>query len=151
MTGLSKLDELRSKTDRELIQLVNTTLDLGIREAQQALTSADNWKSAEDHYLKAKRACFEAVRVVPLLREVGDEERIGAEAKEESLREIIEAISGVSSAPDPTENQIAALARALWKLKGCPQGPPEENWFQAERALKSYGRAHASHADCYCY
>jgi hypothetical protein len=150
MAGLSKLDELRSKTDRELMWLVNTTLDLGIREAQQALASSGDWKSAEDHYLRAKKACFEAVRVVPLLREVEDEERSGAEKKEESLREMVGVLSAVGSMPDPTEDQIAALARALWKLKGCPQGPPEDDWFQAERALKSYGRARA-YAGNYCY
>ena len=56
MTGLPKFDELRLKTDKQLLQVVNNALDLGIREARQALKSAENWAFAEAHYLRAKRA-----------------------------------------------------------------------------------------------
>src|SRR5260370_6349804 len=51
MAELSKFDELRMKTEKQLIELVNSELDLGIREARQALGSADTWPVADDHYL----------------------------------------------------------------------------------------------------
>jgi hypothetical protein len=39
--------------------------------------------------------------------------------------------------PIPVGESIPALARALWKAKDCPEGSAEEDWLQAERALKS--------------
>ncbi len=35
----------------------------------------------------------------------------------------------------PLEEQIAALANALWRERGCPEGSPELDWFQAEQQL----------------
>lgn len=35
------------------------------------------------------------------------------------------------------EPEIAALAHSLWEVRGCPEGSPEEDWFNAERALKA--------------
>jgi hypothetical protein len=37
---------------------------------------------------------------------------------------------------DSTREQIAALAHALWRERGCPDGSPEDDWFQAERRLE---------------
>jgi hypothetical protein len=37
----------------------------------------------------------------------------------------------------PTNEQIAALAHALWIERGCPEGTPEEDWFQAEERLRT--------------
>ena len=34
------------------------------------------------------------------------------------------------------EDDIAVLAYALWEKRGHPIGSPEEDWFQAERALR---------------
>jgi hypothetical protein len=31
---------------------------------------------------------------------------------------------------------IAARAYELWQARGCPEGSPDEDWFQAERELK---------------
>jgi hypothetical protein len=36
----------------------------------------------------------------------------------------------------PTHEEITALAYSLWEVRGCPEGSPEEDWFNAERALK---------------
>ena len=33
------------------------------------------------------------------------------------------------------EPKIAALAYSLWEARGCPEGSPEEDWFNAERTL----------------
>jgi hypothetical protein len=31
--------------------------------------------------------------------------------------------------------EIAALAHSLWQARGCPEGSPEEDWFQAVHEL----------------
>jgi hypothetical protein len=48
------------------------------------------------------------------------------------------------SVPGPIEAQkpldsssVAALAYQLWHARGCPDGSPETDWFQAERELSS--------------
>jgi hypothetical protein len=35
-----------------------------------------------------------------------------------------------------THEDIAALAYSLWEARGCPDGTPDEDWFNAEKALK---------------
>lgn len=35
-----------------------------------------------------------------------------------------------------TREQIAALAHAIWKDRGCPQGSDLDIWLEAERQLK---------------
>jgi Protein of unknown function (DUF2934) len=37
----------------------------------------------------------------------------------------------------PLHKQIAALAQALWRERGCPQGCLEEDWFAAEHQITS--------------
>jgi len=39
----------------------------------------------------------------------------------------------------PTAEDIAALARELWVARGCPEGSPETDWFQAEEQLLHRG------------
>jgi hypothetical protein len=36
----------------------------------------------------------------------------------------------------PLSEQIAALAHALWRERGCPEGSPEEDWLKAEQQIK---------------
>ena len=33
------------------------------------------------------------------------------------------------------QEETAALAHSLWQARGCPDGSPEEDWFQAQRVL----------------
>ena len=48
--------------------------------------------------------------------------------------------------PGPeNQEEIAALAHALWQARGCPNGSPEEDWFQAKRDLA--GRSIHQRAD----
>ena len=35
-----------------------------------------------------------------------------------------------------TEEQVAAIARDLWRSRGCPEGSPEQDWFEAEELIK---------------
>jgi Protein of unknown function (DUF2934) len=32
--------------------------------------------------------------------------------------------------------KIAALAYEFWRLRGCPEGTSEEDWFRAEQEVK---------------
>lgn len=34
-------------------------------------------------------------------------------------------------------HDIAALAYELWQARGCPEGSPDEDWFQAAEQLRS--------------
>jgi hypothetical protein len=136
MAEPSKFDELRLKTDRQLIQLANNELDLGIRDAHQALESAENWASAERHYLLAESAHAQASRLIRLAGGIHEDELSWVESRLEHLREMLEGLSVLGSTTTPAGDKTPALARALWKARGCPEGLPEEDWFRAERALK---------------
>ena len=35
-----------------------------------------------------------------------------------------------------TSNSIAMLAYTLWENRGCPEGSPEKDWFEAERKIR---------------
>jgi hypothetical protein len=136
MAGTSKFDELRLKTDRQLIQIANTELDLGIRDAHRALKSAENWVSAERHYWFAERAHAQASLLLHLAGDSRAVELGSVESRMEYLREMLDGLSVLESTATPAEDTTSALARALWKARGCPEGLPEEDWFRAERALK---------------
>jgi hypothetical protein len=36
-------------------------------------------------------------------------------------------------------DDIARLAQELWQARGCPQGSPEQDWFQAAHQLRARG------------
>jgi hypothetical protein len=36
---------------------------------------------------------------------------------------------------NPSQQDIANLAYALWQQRGCPEGSAEEDWTEAERQL----------------
>jgi hypothetical protein len=42
-----------------------------------------------------------------------------------------------SSETANSTSDIAALAYELWQQRGCPEGSPEEDWYQAERKIQS--------------
>lgn len=46
-----------------------------------------------------------------------------------------------STGTSPAHEEIAALAHSLWQARGCPEGKPEEDWFNAERTLKAKSEA----------
>ncbi len=41
----------------------------------------------------------------------------------------------------PGHDEIAALAYSMWQSRGCPEGTPDEDWFNAEKALKARAEA----------
>ena len=46
------------------------------------------------------------------------------------------------TALNPNHDRVGKLAHELWLKRGCPVGSPQEDWFQAERALS--GRKESS-------
>jgi hypothetical protein len=36
----------------------------------------------------------------------------------------------------------AALAHALWEARGCPEGSPDQDWFQASQELRARAEVH---------
>jgi len=112
MGELSKFDKLRMKTERELVQLIHHELDLGVREARQAL-SADNWASAEGHYFTAQRAYADVSRLTPLIGETSDDQQGQLEPLVQRLREMLD---GLSRTPT-TENIVPRSEQALKSQK----------------------------------
>jgi hypothetical protein len=137
MAELLKFDELRSKTDKELVQIISNALELGIGHARQALKFADTWDVAGRCCLRAKTSYVQASRLLPLVVEITAEERSRLGSRLEHLKGMLDSLSAIGSTPTPTEDEIAVLARALWEAKGRPDGLPDHDWFLAERALKS--------------
>jgi hypothetical protein len=139
----TKFDQLRIKTEMQLVQLINAELDLGIRDARQALKSADAWAVAEACRRRANGAYATVSRLIPLVVEITESERRAVKSRLEHLRRMLEALSAIGSKSTPAEDEIATLARAVWEARGCPEGLPEEDWFRAERALKTQRESNA--------
>ncbi len=132
----TKFDQLPIKTGMQLVQLINAELDLGIRDARQALNSADTWAVAEEWHGRATRAYANASRLIPVVFEISEDEQSRVESRLELLQAMLEVLSSIGSTPTPAEDEITALARAVWEARGCQEGLAEEDWFRAERALK---------------
>ncbi len=75
MFELSKFDELRNKTENQLVRLIDNQLDRGIRDARYALSSADSRAVAEELCLRAKRAHAEASLLLSLTAEISADVR----------------------------------------------------------------------------
>ena len=138
----TKFDKLRMKTEMQLVQLIGAELDLGIRDARQALKSVDTAAIVEECQRRAEKACVKVARLIPLVAEMTEDERNRVESKFNRLQRMLEALATIGSRPAPAEDEIAALARAVWEARGCPEGLPEEDWFRAERALKAQVESH---------
>ena len=41
-----------------------------------------------------------------------------------------------------THQDTAVLAHALWQARGCPEGSPDEDWFQAAHDLRARAEVH---------
>ena len=68
MDAVCKFDQLRVKTDTELVQLITQELDLGLRAA------------AMESYAKASRAYFEAARLMRIA-EISQRDRLALESR----------------------------------------------------------------------
>jgi hypothetical protein len=43
--------------------------------------------------------------------------------------------SSVSTSVTRSHVDVAVLAYQLWEARGCPEGSPEIDWYEAERAI----------------
>ena len=68
---------------------------------------------------------------------------IGGEALAADARETAPA-TGQTDASAIPENAIARRAYELWLDRGCPEGSPEEDWYQAVLQLTPIGQATAT-------
>ena len=91
MEVLCKFDQLRNKTDKQLIQIIISELDSGLRSAVEALQS-DNFASAEELAIKANRAYKKACRLMFLVDELRDHELFAVECRLDRLREMLGAL-----------------------------------------------------------
>ncbi len=105
MIAVSKFDELRMKTERELVQLVERELDVGMREARQ-VPEAETPALAEEHFLTAQRAYAEVSRLIPLVEETSDVRR----QLEEQVRYFGKMIDGLSILGSRTTEHCSDLA-----------------------------------------
>jgi hypothetical protein len=53
----------------------------------------------------------------------------------------VETAGPARSADAPTSIEIAALAYQLWEERGCQDGAPQQDWYEAERRLKARNSA----------
>jgi|HubBroStandDraft_1064217.scaffolds.fasta_scaffold678985_1 hypothetical protein len=80
MDAICKFDQLRIKTDTELVQLITHEVDLGLRAA------------ALDSYARAARAYFEAARLMRI-SEISQKDRPVLESRLEGLAEALEMLT----------------------------------------------------------
>jgi hypothetical protein len=45
---------------------------------------------------------------------------------------------------NPRHAEIATLAYQLWQTRGCPEGSPDTDWFEAVRELRLRGIRHGN-------
>jgi hypothetical protein len=92
MDSLSRFDELRIKTDNELLKVLSNELNAGLGAAFAALRSL-NPVSAEGGYRKAQRAYDDVSRLLPVAPTITERERHSLNAKLYRLRKMLEALS----------------------------------------------------------
>jgi hypothetical protein len=128
-----KYDELRLKTDTELIQVIDSELSLALSYVFQAVDSLDRLGFPGRLNVQAERACADVWRLIPVV--YGNSvERARLADRAEHLRKILDRIGDIDSSQ--SESDTAAIARSLWHARGCPDGSAEDDWFWAERILK---------------
>jgi hypothetical protein len=126
----TKFDELRLKTERQLVRLIHVELDLALREARLALKSSDTWVAADESRRRADKGYATVSRLLPLVAEIAEEERKCVEWKLDHLKRMLEAQSGTDAPPLRAEDEIAALAKAVgvFTLSSAPLGPSQRPW-----------------------
>ena len=85
---LAKLAELRAKTDRQLIRLIDDEVERGLNLARlhRNTHSAMDWDSAKWHRAKAERAYAEAAKLLPTVYSLSEPERHRLQVKLRKLK-----------------------------------------------------------------
>ena len=116
--GFPEFEELRAKTDRQLIRIIESDLELGIRVARQALNSAGACTpTAEQSYSRAELAHNEVSRLLPIMYEVAGRRsrQMGSEAR--TSRRIAQSTSGHLFERQPKDRNDPAKANPKTKEK----------------------------------
>lgn len=114
MDELSKFDELRFKTDKELWKLLNDDVELGLTAACEALKRTD-LSSVVLAYSKVKRAHTEVSRLLPLAYEIPLADRARLQLRLNRLSRMLEALHDFDSDLRPSNEDASASAA----LAGC--------------------------------
>ncbi len=122
-----KLGQIRARTDRQLVALINRRIEAGIRLARQ-LSRKESPEAAES-------AFAEAALLLPAVRGIDREERWRLEAGLNRLRNLLDGAEG-KAVLDTDSGATAALAHLLWLERGRPIGTPDADWFRAEEMLR---------------
>jgi hypothetical protein len=115
MGELCKFDELRLKTDNELLKLLNDDVELGIAAAGKALTASEDPSSAVESYVKAKRAHTEVSRLLSLAYGSTVAEKVGLQVRLHRLSRLLEALQS----PDLALNSCGQDETASAVFAGC--------------------------------
>jgi hypothetical protein len=85
----AKLHELRDKTERQLVLLINNRLDRGLAFARMLDCEGADWESTEDFAANAEKALADAIAWMPLLTSVKTLERRRLESRLTQLRDAL--------------------------------------------------------------
>ena len=87
---LSKLAELRAKTDQELIKIIDNELERGLHSAlmTEAAKEASDSDSAQPPHIRAETAYAEALKLLPMVDDRSERRRL--EKKLKQLREALD-------------------------------------------------------------
>jgi hypothetical protein len=93
---LSKLAELRAKTDQELVKIIDNELERGLRSAlmTERAKSASDSDSAQPPHIRAETTYADALKLLPVVDDHSERRRL--ERKLKQLREALDR----PSAPD---------------------------------------------------
>ena len=91
---LSKLAELRAKTDQELVNIIDSELERGLRTAfmTEAAKEASDSDSAQLPHIRAEAAYAEALKLLPMVDDHSERRRL-----EKKLRQLREALDRPST------------------------------------------------------
>ena len=110
MGELSKFDELRLKTDNELVLLLSNDVELGLAAAREALNCADGLPSAVRNYAKAKQAHAEVSRLLPLAYEIALDEKVRLQLRLAGLARMLETLQSLDFGIHPCNEDAVAFA-----------------------------------------
>jgi len=88
----NKLSELRTRTDRQLIELISSRLDRGLTFARMAADDESRriWASTDEFLRRAEKARSEVSAWMPLLAKAAEFERRRLELKLVQLAELLD-------------------------------------------------------------
>ena len=115
MGELCKFDELRLKTDNELLKLLNDEVELGIAAARESLKAVEDFSARGQNYVKARQAHTEVSRLLALAYEGPVAERVRLQVRLDRLSEMLQAFQSLVFGLHPCNEDASASAAMV----GC--------------------------------